>query len=155
MPGAPAFTQLSGGWFLLCGVTAAGSAYCWGEVYSNGPNFIEPAPTRVGDGITFASVTVGSEHACGVTPGGTAYCWGINNRGQLGDGTTVDAVSDGTLDPVFVTGGHSFRTLAAGDDFTCGLTFEGATWCWGANASGQLGNGTLTSSPVPVLVDGS
>ena len=152
--GAPSFTQLSGGWSLLCGVTAGGAAYCWGNIHGNGASFTEMEPTAVGDGITFASVTVGAEHACGATPGGTAYCWGANSHGQLGDGTTVDAVGDGTLDPVFVGGGHSFRTLAAGDDFTCGITFEGASYCWGANATGQLGNGTLTSSLVPVPVDG-
>jgi alpha-tubulin suppressor-like RCC1 family protein len=151
--GAPAFTQLSGGGSLLCGVTGAGPAYCWGDVYASGGAFSTSSPTAVGDDIVFSSVTVGSEHACGVTPGGTAYCWGINNRGQLGDGTTVDAVGDGTLDPVFVAGGHSFRTLAAGTDFTCGITLEGDTHCWGANSTGQLGNGTLTASLTPTPID--
>jgi alpha-tubulin suppressor-like RCC1 family protein len=150
VPGAPAFTQLNGGAALLCGLTAAGAAHCWGELFGSDGQFLAPSPEAVGTGIVFANVAVGESHACGTTPGGTAYCWGSNHRGQLGDGTTIDAVGDGTLEPVFVAGGHSFRELAAGSDFTCGITFEGETYCWGANASGQLGNGTLTASLVPV-----
>lgn len=150
VPGAPAFTQLSGGLSLLCGVTAAGAAHCWGELFGSDGRFLAPSPTSVGANVVFANVTVGDEHACGATPGGTAYCWGTNHRGQLGDGSTIDAVGDGTLEPVFVAGGHSFRELAAGADFTCGITFEGETYCWGANANGQLGNGTLSGSLVPV-----
>lgn len=152
VPGAPSLTQLSGAGDLLCGVTAAGAAYCWGTVWGSQFFFNEPQPTAVGTGIVFTSVTVGGQHACGVTPGGTAYCWGWNHRGQLGDGTTVDGMGEGTLEPAFVTGGHRFRSLAAGGEFTCGLTFEGETYCWGANGSGQLGNGTLAARLAPTLV---
>src|ERR1043166_6513634 len=33
-----------------------------------------------------------------------------------------------------------FSMLTAGDEFTCGLTTDGAAWCWGANQNGQLGS---------------
>ena len=153
VPGAPPLTQLSGAGDLLCGVTAAGAGYCWGTIWASQFFFNTLQPTAVGAGIVFTSVTVGDQHACGATPGGTAYCWGWNRFGQLGDGTTVDGMSEGTLEPVFVTGGHRFRSLAAGGDFTCGITFEGETYCWGANGSGQLGDGTLTARLAPTLVD--
>jgi alpha-tubulin suppressor-like RCC1 family protein len=152
VPGAPALTQLSGAGDLLCGVTATGAAYCWGAVFG-AEFFLQTEPTAVGTGIVFTSVTVGGQHACAATPGGTAYCWGVNHHGQLGDGTTMDGMSEGTLEPVFVAGGHRFRSLAAGSDFTCGITFEGETYCWGANGSGQLGDGTLTARLAPTLID--
>jgi alpha-tubulin suppressor-like RCC1 family protein len=44
--------------------------------------------------------------------------------------------------------------VATGDFHTCALTTEGAVQCWGNNGDGQLGNNSLTNSPVPVTVTG-
>ena len=54
--------------------------------------------------------------------------------------------------PVAVEGGLQFAYIKAGELFTCGITSEGAAWCWGDNEYGQLGDGTFTRSSVPVKV---
>ena len=48
----------------------------------------------------------------------------------------------------------AIRSISAGDQSTCALDVTGAAWCWGAGSSGQLGNGSFTSSTSPVKVSG-
>jgi alpha-tubulin suppressor-like RCC1 family protein len=45
--------------------------------------------------------------------------------------------------------------MSAGDVHTCSRTITGAAYCWGGNASGQLGNGTTINSATPVVVSGA
>lgn len=54
--------------------------------------------------------------------------------------------------------GANVLKISAGDYFTCALVAASASnnqvYCWGANDSGQLGNGSNTPSPSPVQVQG-
>lgn len=94
------------------------------------------------------TVSVGRSHACAITTSGAVTCWGSNADGQLGDGTR-----ERRLTPVAVVGLSSgFVAVDAGAAHTCALRIDGLLKCWGANAVGQLGNGSLTSSLVPVDV---
>jgi alpha-tubulin suppressor-like RCC1 family protein len=55
---------------------------------------------------------------------------------------------------VAVTGGLSFAGVSEGANHTCAHTSAGTAYCWGQNASGQLGDGSATSSAAPVKVAG-
>jgi alpha-tubulin suppressor-like RCC1 family protein len=56
--------------------------------------------------------------------------------------------------PVCAIGFKITRKVIAGGNHSCALDKVGGVWCWGANNSGQLGNGSFTSSSVPVSVTG-
>ncbi len=47
------------------------------------------------------------------------------------------------------------RALAAGDAHSCAALSDGRLRCWGANESGQLGDGTTTTPSIAVLVNPS
>jgi alpha-tubulin suppressor-like RCC1 family protein len=99
--------------------------------------------------LRFSSVSAGVDFSCGVTPLGTAYCWGRNTNGSLGNGTVVNSTT-----PVAVTmpAGVRFDSVSAGGDHACGLSRDGAIYCWGSNASGQLGTGDVASRTTPAQV---
>lgn len=46
------------------------------------------------------------------------------------------------------------RQIAVGYDHACAVTAEGRVACWGRGTEGRLGNDSLVSSSVPVLVNG-
>jgi hypothetical protein len=136
-----------------CGLTTAGTAFCWGDNLNgqlgNGSNTDSNVPVVVSGNQTFASVSAGWLHSCGVTTAGAAYCWGQNFAGQLGNGTF-----NSSNVPVAVSGNHTFTFLSAGGAHNCGVTTTGA-YCWGWNFDGQLGDGTNSDRNVPVAVSGS
>ncbi len=52
--------------------------------------------------------------------------------------------------------GLRFSSVSAGQDHTCGVTTDGAAYCWGGNDSGQLGSGSAgghQARPVRVVGD--
>lgn len=88
-----------------CGVTTAGTAYCWGFGQSgelgNGMSAQSLTPVPVSGGLSFVAVSAGGSYTCGIASAptlNTAYCWGANFQGQLGNGTTT-----GSLVPVQVS----------------------------------------------------
>ncbi len=141
--GGHSFVFLTAGVTQTCGLTAEGTAYCWGNNFTgqlgagfvSGPFDLQYTPLEVVGGHSFVSLVAGSEHTCGLTADGQAFCWGLNSDGQLG----IGEVSDKVPQPVAVTGSHTFEALTTWWYFTCGLTTDGDVYCWGNNNEGQLG----------------
>ncbi|WP_295033442.1 hypothetical protein [uncultured Microbacterium sp.] len=105
--------------------------------------YLPPAPYR-------STIAAGADFSCAVTDAGAVRCWGANDDGQLGDGTFAPHPR-----PVAVQGVSGAVAVTAGDGtHACALTAAGAVWCWGANASGQLGDATTTTHPIPQPVQG-
>ena len=94
-------------------------------------------------------ITAGDMHTCVVTSSGAARCFGSNYQGQLGNGTRTDNPSANT-DVSGLSSG--VQSISAGQNHTCAVLTSGDTKCWGNNNRGQLGDGTQTSTQVPVNV---
>jgi alpha-tubulin suppressor-like RCC1 family protein len=162
-------STLVAGIYHTCGLNAAGAAYCWGfngfgqtgSTTGLGSALANPTPVAVMGGVTFASLTGGGYHTCGLTPAGAAYCWGSNYTGQLGNPANsgvLNGPDSRNPTPLLVDGNLTFSVLEAGADHTCGITTQGALYCWGNNRLGQLGtttnNGVSLPNPTPTPVPG-
>ena len=141
-----------------CALLAGGTVECWGdntygELGNGTTSFIPSSTPAAVSGLSGATaITAGEYHVCALLASGTVECWGDNTYGELGNGTTSSVPSS---TPVAV-GGLSGATAitAAGGYHTCALLAGGTVECWGYNADGELGNGTITDSGTPVPVSG-
>ncbi len=144
----------SEGHFTGCAVRSSGEVDCAGRnaegEMGDGTTTRRLIPVAVAGIADAAQVAVGNWHACALRATGEVSCWGSGLSGQLGNGTTPAAQTT----PVAVTGVVGAVQIAAGFSHTCVLYPTGAVACWGRNASGQLGDGSLTDRSTPVAVAG-
>lgn len=89
-------------------------------------------------------------HTCATKTNGTLWCWGQNLWGQLGIGS-VDRLHG---KPQQVGKLRTWRSVSAAGWHTCALDNSGGAYCWGHNAFGELGDGTITNRSAPVRVAG-
>jgi alpha-tubulin suppressor-like RCC1 family protein len=148
-----------------------GTALAWGGgttgALGNGALAHVSSPVRVGcgemagisafcgedgklKGVT--AIAGGANYAVALLSDSSLVSWGLNDAGQLGNGTTTDAIlpvrvkgPDGAGDLVGVT------AIDAGISTTYALQ-SGNVLAWGVGGSGQLGHGRVTSSPLPIRV---
>ena len=133
-------------------VTTEGKVVAWG---SNGAG-------QLGSGVTVFETekpvaVTGMNNALSVTVGGggsfalvvksdhSLWACGINDRGQLGNGTT-----QGSAEYIKIM--DNVSKAAAGDKFAFAVKQDGTLWAWGANDRGQLGDGTAIDRLSPVKV---
>ena len=144
-----------------CAVDPSGALHCWGsgcygqlgldsirETCGTPEMPCSSTPAAVKTPAAIQTVSASFSHSCALTTAGTVLCWGDNNGGQLGNGTMGDRIST----PVPVAGNLTFRAVSVGREFACAIASDGAPYCWGRNADGQLGNGSAVLSNAPTAV---
>jgi alpha-tubulin suppressor-like RCC1 family protein len=136
-------------------ITPAGQFFVWG-IYDTDSLSFRPKAFNVGglNGKVVVKAAGGVFHHLALDSAGVVYSWGTNNSGVLGDGTTNDrdlpaAVTSGAL------AGKTISIIAAGSRHSLALGSDGTVYAWGSKTSGQLGNGTTTSSSVPIALNAS
>ena len=135
-------------------VTTNGQLWAWGNTV-NGQlgcghdGGIRTSPFRIGTATNWASVSAGSAHTVAVRTDGTLWAWGSRADGRTGLGTPV---TGNTFIPTQVGTATNWATVSAGVNHTVAVRMDATLWAWGNNASGQLGDGTITQHTSPVQI---
>lgn len=145
-------TALAVGTEFTCALGDDKTVRCWGDNLAGQLGFpatIEPhaAPRAVpGLEADVVQVTAGGSFACAILGNGSVRCWGDNWKGQSGADPAVADVVPATT--VALSGPAA--SVGLGNSHACAVLSAGGVRCWGYGNDGRLGDGTLTSSWVPV-----
>lgn len=155
---APVFVAIDAGTLHTCGLSADGTAWCWGsrefgQLGDGSVTGMSAQPVAVQTTARFTQIAAGGFTTCGVTVERQVLCWGAGISGVLGNGTNSAVQST----PVMVSGLSDIRRVAvnlaeAAGMTACASSVVGDVFCWGAGTAGQLGNGASVSSNLPVQV---
>jgi alpha-tubulin suppressor-like RCC1 family protein len=103
--------------------------------------------------LCIKDVAFGRRFGCVLKQDSTIWCSGANGNGELGFGlagvTTSTPMQVRDISTNVITDASAIGT---GRHHACAVRANGTVWCWGANESGQLGNGTATQSAAAVQV---
>jgi alpha-tubulin suppressor-like RCC1 family protein len=146
--------DLAAGMNHACAVLQDGGAFCWGsnthdQCGARSPNADPALPEPVQGLPAVRAISAGGTHTCALSVDAGVWCWGNNASGQLG----IGSMSFGGPLPEAVQGLSSgVKAISSGQDHMCALLENGLVRCWGGNYSGQLGEGSVQNSGVPVDV---
>ena len=109
---------------------------------------IPPDPLTAGQTITMA---FNGFVACANSgPNASVQCWGAGNTVPFGDN---DSATTARLSPTAIVGiPDPVIHLSVANDHMCAVTNKYAGYCWGANASYQLGDGTNAATNIAIHV---
>ncbi|MBI5499184.1 MAG: hypothetical protein HY907_03005 [Deltaproteobacteria bacterium] len=147
--GLPAVLSLAVGHAFACALVEGGGVLCWGRNESgqlgDGTRASRPTPAAVPGLGGAKAIAAGREQACALLSDGTVRCWG-------------DMLATRCLDPFVsptpVPELAGVIELSVGWDLGCAVLGGGGVRCWGDGEGGQLGNGELARSFLPVAVAG-
>ena len=98
--------------------------------------------------LSFTTISAGEAFGCGVGTDQMLYCWGSDEFGQIGNGQD----GAGATPSLATVKTHRFTTVSAGGAHACALNLAGTAYCWGNDASGQLGDNRNIHSTTPIPV---
>jgi alpha-tubulin suppressor-like RCC1 family protein len=149
--------QVRGSSSHVCALTGAGEVKCAGFCDEGelgdgkwGRPCVELVATTATGLEGAREVAVGGQYTCAIAADRSVYCWGMNGNGELGLGPSVQRQTT----PAKVPGLESIVHITAAPSHACALRDDGAVFCWGDNAFGQLGTGDHVSRPTPSRVVG-
>jgi alpha-tubulin suppressor-like RCC1 family protein len=149
LPTVTIATAIAGGGYHALALTSTGQMLAWGSnsqgQLGNGTTTSSATPVSVSlpSGTTVNAIASGGYHGLALTSIGKVLAWGYNANGQLGNGTTTMSTTPAA---VSLASGTTVAAIAAGSSHSLALTSAAQVLAWGWNSTGQLGNGTTTST---------
>ncbi|MBI5417584.1 Ig-like domain-containing protein [Candidatus Poribacteria bacterium] len=130
-----------------------GALWAWGKNYSGQLGFGTinkniPMTKKFGAFNDWMFIACGNKHSIGIREDNTLWTWGDNSYGQLGYGYNGGKVNT----PIQVDIDNEWISIAGGGHHTVGIKLDSTLWAWGANGSGQLGDGTYVNKNIPTKI---
>ncbi|MGJ5814092.1 RCC1 domain-containing protein [Paludibaculum fermentans] len=148
------FTQVSASGYTTLAVRGDGAVRAWGS-NTQGQIGDGSGVRRMRPSCTLLSGVVGLStsyyHSIAVLQDSTVWTWGSGELGVLGNDLLKQHYR---ATPDVVPGLSGVVAVAAGERHNLALKSDGSVWAWGANDSGQLGDGTTNTTGRPVQVSG-
>ncbi len=127
-----------------CGTNGNGQLGIGGQVTNSSRPVLVPI-------LNVAQISAGQKESCARTSEGAVYDWGSDLNGQIGNGVEEEEVNVPFRVPL---AGPASEVSCGGDLPENGHTLalvRGALYAWGADATGQLGDGRRVNKPTPTL----
>ena len=131
-----------------CGINS-GELYCWGkddygQVGNGGGSTVDVnVAEKIGSSNTWSALSLSEFHTCGID-NGELYCWGADFYGQVGNGSGSTSNIEA---PQKIGSSNSWSDITVGEAFSCGID-AGELYCWGSDSSGEVGNGSGSTSNI-------
>jgi alpha-tubulin suppressor-like RCC1 family protein len=140
-----------------CAILEDKSTQCWGNNANGQLGNRDSAllasniPVVTQDIINATQIELGEEFACALINNNGNFaiqCWGDNAEGQIGT-KSFDSIAAPTA-PSNIS--KAVTDVVTGSGHSCALYDDGTIDCWGRNARGELGIGSLSHSTTPITV---
>jgi len=143
-----------------CALMTTGGVKCWGGNYSgqlgdgstiteNGSSSRPVAVSDLSSGVS--AIALKGNWSCALTTIGGVKCWGYYQHG-IRDMAGIIPIQSSSRPVAISELSSGVSAIAVGFDYLCALTTTGGVKCLGENSVGQLGDGSTTSSDIPVDV---
>jgi hypothetical protein len=138
-----------GNTLFACALTPDGTPYCWGNgdalqasTFCPFPGGVVhaclPIPTQIATPLRFTMLTAGSGGGvCGITMNHEVACWGVSANQRFGEAGSAACPNGCGSNPVATMTG--FTTVSMSVYTACGIATNQRAYCWGDNASQQIG----------------
>jgi len=152
IPGTETYRSVVTGGRHSCALTSADfAARCWGlaGVLGTSPPPVAGTAVAVDGNHSYGVLAIGIFTTCGLTRGNVSqtFCWGVNDRAQMGNGST-GAVGNTIGSGPIAQNGLPFRDADLDLLNGCAVNSGDQLFCWGSAVNGVTGVGVIDASVI-------